>query len=292
MNTFSARGCGSFVRFWAAGVVVVLSACAGPGGHEDRERIVDTRSGRTVSCAELAEAVRASPFALLGEQHDQSTHHQRRGVLIQRLRGSGAVIVAEHLPRTGAVVPLQGALLPALQAGGFRPQAWEWPVHQPLFEAIATSGLPLRGGDLTMEELRSLLRPGGAVPATLEALQARVVAAPLPADVQAVLDADLQDAHGGTLPAARLVLMRAAQRARDASMLTALQDSGGRPAVLVAGNGHVRGDYGVPQLLRAQGLAFLNVALLAPGQAVPGGPGIYTHVWTVDPDVPARACDR
>lgn len=260
----------------------VLAGCA--SWHPSPERIVETATARTLSCAELADAVRAAPLALLGEQHDEPAHHQRRGALIERLRGSGAVVVAEHLPR-GEAVPLQDRpLLAALRAGGFKPEAWDWPLHQPLFDGVAAAGVPLRGGDLDDATLRAVLKSDNGVPAALQAL---LDAAPLSATAQAALDADLQASHGGAIPPARLAVMRRAQRARDASLLAALQASGGQPAVLVAGNGHVRGDYGVPQLAHAPGL--VNVALVSPGQ---GEPGTYTHVWTVDPAVPARVCDR
>lgn len=268
--------------------IAALAGCGSLGSASSPERIVETATGRTLSCHELAQAVLASRFVLLGEQHDEPTHHQRRGALIDSLRGSAAAIVAEHLPR-GDVVPLEGPLLPALQAGGFRAAAWAWPVHRPLFEGIAASGLPLRGGDLPDGVMRSLMKDDSALPA---ALRERIDAAPLAAGASAALDTELIEAHGGTLPPARLAMMRRAQRARDASLLAALQDSGGRPAVLVAGNGHVRADHGVPQLLRGASGPLLNVALVTPGQAAPGGAAVYTHVWTVDPAVPVRRCER
>jgi Haem-binding uptake, Tiki superfamily, ChaN len=269
---------------WAA----LLGACAVHA--PSAERIVDTATGRTLSCAALADVARDRAFVLLGEQHDEPTHHQRRGALIERLHGSGAAIVAEHLSRGAAVPALTRPVLPALTAMGFRPDAWGWPVHQPLFDGIAASGLPLRGGDLTAAERRSLMTPGAAaLPAPLIALTA---AAPLPAVARTALDADLAAAHGGSLPSARGEAMHRAQRARDASLLLALLDSHGQPALLVAGNGHVRADYGVPQLLRATQPAatVISVALVRPGEDPPGGAGAYTHVWTIDPAVPARAC--
>jgi uncharacterized iron-regulated protein len=48
-------------------------------------------------------------------------------------------------------------------------------------------------------------------------------------------------------------MMRNAQEARDAAMTDAMlrASAGGRPAWLIAGNGHVRRDYGVPRMLGA-----------------------------------------
>lgn len=279
------------VRVAAVLASLGLAACA--VFAPPAEHIVETATGRSLGCAELAEAVLASRFALLGEQHDEPTHHQRRGALIERLHGTPAAVVAEHLPR-GDRVLLQGPrLLGSLEAAGFRPRAWDWPVHQALFEGIAASGLPLFGGDLTGDELRSLMQPGGGAAALPAPMQRMTAAAPLDEAARRVLDADLSASHGGAgVPAARLDAMRNAQRARDASLLLALQHSHGTPALLVAGNGHVRGDYGVPQLLRATlpQAAVLNVALVRAGDEPPGGARVYTHVWYVDPAVPRRSC--
>lgn len=273
-------------RCWITWAAAALAGCASLTGGGDR--IVEVATGRVVGCAELAAAVQASRYALLGEQHDQAAHHQRRAVLIERLAPSAA-LVAEHLPR-GAPVPLQGPLLPALEAAGFSTQGWAWPLHQPLFEGIARSGLPLRGGNLRDDELRAALKQGAA--ALPAALQAAIESAPLDGGARAALDADLQQSHGGEIPAARMQAMRTVQRARDASMWLALRDSGGRPAVLLAGNGHVRQDYGVPQLIRAvaPGARVVSVGFATLGEAAPGEAGAYTYVWTVDPAGSVATC--
>lgn len=271
-------------RHWTAflpAAAALVGCASAPGGGE---HIVEVATGRGVGCAELAAAVQASRYALLGEQHDQAAHHQRRAALIERL-APPAALVAEHLPR-GAPVPLQGPLLPALEAAGFSARGWQWPLHQPLFEGVARSGLPLRGGNLRDDELRAALKQGAA------ALPAALQAPPLDAAAQAALDADLQQSHGGEIPPARMQAMRTVQRARDASMWAALRDSGGRPAVLLAGNGHVRQDYGVPQLIRAVEPAarVVSVGFATLGEVAPGEAGAYTYLWTVDPAVTVATC--
>jgi len=68
------------------------------------------------------------------------------------------------------------------------------------------------------------------------------------------------------------------RRARDAALWLALATSGGRPAVLLAGNGHVRLDHGVPQIAQASsaGLRLVSVGFGALGDA-PAGP--YSVLW-------------
>jgi len=223
------------------------AGCATPSDLPTGERIVEVASGRSVTRAELLAAIRASDYALLGEQHDDPLHHRRRGELIAALPATAAVI-AEQLPR-GAPVVFGSDLEASLVRSGFEPKGWGWPLHEPLFAAIARANLPLRGGNLTRDDARRVAREGdAALPA---GLAASLAAAPLAGAAQAVLDADLVQGHCGQLDAAQLSGVRRAQRARDASMLAALRESGGKPAVLVAGNGHVRRDYGVPQLAAA-----------------------------------------
>ncbi len=253
----------------AATAPLLAAGCTSFG--PPRERIVEVASGRALTRDELIAAIRASEFALLGERHDNAAHHARRGELIAALPAT-TVVVAEHLTR-GQRVAYAPDLLASLVAAGFDPKGWRWPLHEPLFAPIARAGLRLEGANLPRELARRIAREGEA--ALPEELAALLRAAPLDDAAQAHLDADLLDGHCGHLSAARLPAMRLAQRARDAAMAAALRASGGRPAVLLAGNGHVRSDYGVPRLLAGRRLA--SVGFVEAGQAVAGAP--YTHLW-------------
>lgn len=232
-------------RAWLAGVTTsALAGCALQPAAADR--IVDVATGRELTRAELLATLRAADFVLLGEQHDNPHHHARRGALITEL-GAGTVVVAEQLDRGRRVGPGPDALA-RLQAAGFEPRAWQWPLHRALFEPLLAAGLPVLGGNAPIADVRQVARQGQAVaPAEWRELLA---SAPLDAAAEATLDRALVDGHCGQLPAARVPAMRAAQRVRDAALAQALVASAGRPAVLVAGNGHVRLDHGVPVLLR------------------------------------------
>lgn len=240
-----------------------LGACAVTPAPD--ERIVEAATGRHLTRDELLQALRGSELVLLGELHDNPLHHRRRGELIAAL-GPGSVVIAEQLTRGRTVAP-QGDLLGALQAAGFDARGWGWPLHEPLFAAVRAAGLPLAGGNLERDPVRRIAREGE--PAWPADLAAALQWAPLDAGAQAALDADLLAGHCGQLPAARLPALRAAQRARDAAMALALLDAGGRPAVLVAGNGHVRADYGVPRVLAAlrPQARIVSVAFGEPGTA-------------------------
>lgn len=254
-------------------LLLMAATAAGCATPVPADRIVDRARGREVSRAELLAALRAADFVLLGEVHDNPRHHRLRGELIAAL---GAVpVVAEHLSR-GQRVHFGADRLASLVAAGFEPQGWAWPLHEPLFAAIERAGGPLLGGNLPRDLVRQVAR-GGALPADVAAA---LDAAPLPPAAQAALDEDLRLGHCGQLPAARLPAMRQAQRARDAAMALALLAAPSRPAVLIAGNGHVRTDNGVPRVLAAlaPGRQVVAVGFLEAGDATPDPPFDFT--WT------------
>lgn len=242
------------------------------------EQLIDLRMGQAIGVDALLAEMRQADVVLLGELHDASAHHQRRAALLAAL-GPGAVVVAEQLTRGQLLARGDALLLDRLSAAGFEPKAW--PLHQPLFAAIEAAGLPLRGGNLDRETTRRVVREGAAaLPPDLAPL---LRSAPLAAAAEQALDDELLRGHCGQLSAARLPAMRLAQRARDAAMWQALATSGGRPAVLVAGNGHVRLDYGVAQLalqlsprLRLVSVGFGELGDALPNQAAAPA---TTHLW-------------
>lgn len=260
---------------------LVAAGCAsGPAG---RERIVDIARGTEIDQAALLATLRSCDIALLGELHDNPLHHARRGALLAAL-GGGTAVFAEHLPR-GRRVHFGADLQASLVEAGFDPRGWRWPLHEALFAAIARSGASLAGANAPIELVRRVTREGRA--ALPPAYAAAIDAAPLAPAAQAALDTDLVDGHCGHLAGARLEAMRWAQRARDAAMALTLSEAlvaqrapgRGGPVVLVAGNGHVRADHGVAQLLvrLAPSARVVTVAFLEPGSALAGAP--YTHAW-------------
>jgi uncharacterized iron-regulated protein len=263
---------------WGMGTGGVLAGCAvSPPASVDRITAPD--SGQPVARTALLDLMRGSDCVLLGEHHDNTDHHRLRAELLAALPAPVAVVV-EHLPR-GATPPLSinlrgTALLLTLQEAGFDARGWRWPLHEPLFTAIAAGGHRLLGGNLPRELARRTAREGaGALPAEL---RAAIDAAPLADAARASLVDDLVRGHCGQLPRERVPNMLLAQRGRDAAMALALIDARDKrttgPVLLLAGNGHVRRDHGVAQLLRRlqPGARVLSVGFVeAGGTASPGG---------------------
>lgn len=245
------------------------------------ERIIDLSRGEIMERTALIAQMTQARFILLGELHDNPHHHQRRGELIAALRARQPVVVAEHL-EFGRTVAVEGELLPALEAAGFDARGWRWPIPEPLFAQVRAAGIALRGGNITKAVARQLVREGeGAMPAAFSPV---VLRTPMPAQGAARLDEDLLRSHCGKLDAAMVPGLRLAQRGRDTAMFTALAGVDG-VAVLVAGNGHVRRDYGVPVLLRAHlpeaGVAVVGFAEDTPelAQKLPELRELYDFLW-------------
>jgi uncharacterized iron-regulated protein len=84
---------------------------------------------------------------------------------------------------------------------------------------------------------------------------------------QRAQEREIDAGHCGALPASLWPRMAAAQFARDAVMARALAAGGERGAVLLAGNGHVRRDIGVPRWLRIDPRRVWSVGYLEAGDA-------------------------
>lgn len=255
------------------------------------EHIVDAH-GQAIDADALVTAIAASDLALLGERHDNVRHHERRGELLRALkrRIGQTTVVVEHLDRersfdfNAVCIGSDHGLERVLSNIGFDAKGWRWPLHQPLFSALATSGANVIGGNISRSIARRIASEGEA--ALPLASAARLVATPLPETARERLDADLVRGHCGELDANRLPGLRLAQRARDAAMADTLlaASTPGKPVLLLAGNGHVRRDYGVPTLLgstrRIVSVGFVeDESELAAARR----DKLYDYLWLTDP---------
>ncbi|MHA1554460.1 MAG: ChaN family lipoprotein, partial [Alphaproteobacteria bacterium] len=119
----------------------------------------------------------------------------------------------------------------------------------PITEAVFRSGLPLLPGDPSRDAIRSVASRGLDQIEEVE-LTRLALDAPLSAKLTAALRHDIGESHCDLLPEKSLGPMMQVQRYRDAALARALfEASKGGGAILIAGNGHVRSDRGVPWYL-------------------------------------------
>lgn len=276
------------IRPWHSTCLSVLAAMT-LAAHA---QVIDLRSGEEISEQALAERLRGQDIVLLGELHDNPNHHRLRGELIARFARPGTTVVAEHLP-SGRRVAANGPLREDLEAAGFDARGWGWPLHESLFDAIRQRELPLVGGNLPKGYSKQLM--SGGVAALTDVLAGPYGQAPLTAQAGARLDADLVDGHCGQLPDKYRAPMQLVQRATDVSLANALLAN--TPAVLVAGNGHVRRDYGVPQVIDAlaPSLKISSVGFYERGgerqELIKSLAGRYDYVWLTEPATRTDPCE-
>jgi uncharacterized iron-regulated protein len=295
-------------RAFCSAFLAALAACSstGPiGGATSDPRIWDVRAARWVTEPQLVAALVGVRYRLLGEIHDNPQHHTIRARLIAELavRGPRPAIVMEqfdldHDEALRTVQAAGGDVEQLAEAGRLDRKAWQWPMHRPILEATLAARLPVRAGNLSRAALRGDLQT--AVEKDANAMwYARFHAARWTDTQAAQLHAAIVESHCGKLPEAIVPRLVLAQRVRDAAMAQALVDAAtASGALLIAGDGHVRADLGVPVYLHAPGSPDADAGSLSvgfieasreeertadfPRQVIAEHPG-YDYVWFTPP---------
>ncbi len=195
------------------------------------------------------------PGVLLGEVHDNPAGHALRLALFDAWLAEGArpALAMEMLDHGDqpAIERLRGqgmdaaafvdAVLAARPPEAGRGQ-WDWRFYTPFVERALRLGLPLVAANVGRVQARELMRSG---------LAAHGFDAEVAADIVAGQTRSIEASHCGHVDPALAGRMVLAQVARDQQMARAVQAHIGRGVLLIAGNGHVRSDLGVPRWLDA-----------------------------------------
>ena len=201
-------------------------------------------------CAGAAAPLRLTqPVVLLGEVHDNAAQHALRLAAYRALlaAGAGPVLALEQIDRErqgelDALLarrppPSAAALVAAVGGTG-----WDWSFYTPFIALAIEYRLPIVAVNVGRDEAQRVMREG---------LAAGGFDAPVPERLLATQAGDIQASHCGTLAAADARRMALAQIARDQFMARVLEQHAARGVVLLAGDGHVRTDIGVPYWLAA-----------------------------------------
>lgn len=260
-------------RCWLVIPLLPLFGCAG----------IATEAGTTP-------AWRAPPGAalLLGEVHDNAEQHALRSrglaallaagdrpalVLEQFDLGQQAAIDALHTPgRALADAAAIDATTDALvRLGG---AGWHWPFYRPALRLAVAHGLPVLAANVARADARRVMQQG---------LAATGWRADVPADILQAQTAAIEAGHCGQLDAATAAKLALAQVARDQAMARLVAQHAHRGVVLLAGNGHVRADIGVPRWLDADLRARTRVVGLLEadaGSTQTASPAAFDNVLT------------
>ena len=228
--------------------------------HPLSGKVWSRAEGDFVSGDAVGTAVRDARYVLLGEIHDNPDHHALQAYLLGQAASNGRrpAVVLEMIPRDRQDrIEAHLAVTPADAAGFGAAVGWSelgWPdyaIYRPILETALEAGLSVVAGDAPRADRRALAREG------LESLGTETVAtlsldAPLGVAEDARLLDTLFDGHCGLMPRAALAPLVTVQRLRDATLADAMiaaDGAGADGAVLIAGAGHVRADFGVPRYL-------------------------------------------
>jgi uncharacterized iron-regulated protein len=247
---------------------------------ESAVNVVDLKTGLQIPISVLLKKIEDNDITLLGELHDSVFHHKARAQLLLALSCTKCTIISEHLP-AGQQVVFSDNLSDSLKNAGFDFKGWGWPLHEPLFRAIEVRRMPLLGGDISSTLSADIYRRGEeAIPSIF---REKFRQSALSDAARSKLDDDLRSGHCGKLPSRYVPPMRMVQRVKDSFFAHALVESS--PSILIAGNGHVRKDYGVPQILvsaypkqRVVSVGFIEQEQWTQ-KAVPALFKLYDYVW-------------
>ena len=197
-------------------------------------------------------------FLLLGEVHDNPQGHRQRLNDLRNLLAQGwrpAIVMeqfdaAQSEKLSAAMRDCKNADCVIAKAGS---GGWEWPLYRPLIELALRYQLPLAAANLSRQQLGSAMRQGINSVLDTKTMQDFGLPASLTPELYAVQREEIVAGHCGKAPASMLEGMINAQVARDVWMAKVMLEHNVRGVVLIAGNGHVRRDWGVAYWLRQRG---------------------------------------
>jgi uncharacterized iron-regulated protein len=228
--------------------VLILAGCASISARHDWEHRWEHR-------------LRGDAVVLLGELHDNAEHHRLRLQVLRRAFTAGwrPVIAMEQLDREKQADinrarsekprDAQHVIDTAAPAQGTRGGNWNWDYYRPFIALALEHDVPLIAANLSNADISRVVREGYAAVFDASTRRNLGLERPLPQAMQDAQAREIDNGHCKALPAKILPAMARGQMARDAVMADVIARNASRGVVLIAGNGHVRRDLGVPYWL-------------------------------------------
>ncbi len=228
--------------------------------------------------------LQGNAIVLLGEVHDNARLHRLRLEVLERAVAAGwrpAIAMEQfdrdrqgEIDRARREAPgdarhlIAAAVTPSRQPGA----GWNWDLYRPVVQLALRHGLPLIAANLSNAETTRIVRAG--MPAVFDDATIATLGLDRPVDAawQRAQEREIDEGHCGALPPTVLPKMAQAQMARDAVMALVLRRHAATGVVLLAGDGHVRRDIGVPRWLGPESARIFSVGFLEEGHEVAMAP--------------------
>lgn len=205
-----------------------------------------TAAALCVAAFASAQEYADADIVILGELHDNPTHHATQKLWLEKVMPK-AVVFEMLLPDEAAALKAAPREPEALKTAT---RAFHWSNIADYADLLAASPV-IAGGALPRDQVRQAFSEGAAAVFGADAA-AFGLTTPLPPDQLAARKDHQFEAHCQAMPRDMMSGMVEAQRLRDAGLahaVLAALDQYGAPVVLITGNGHARKDWGVPALL-------------------------------------------
>ena len=220
-------------------------------------------SGLAELTGELLNQLSRGAVVMIGEQHDNADHHVAQAlvargtnpnansdrpvpVVFEQFRADQQVGL-EKFADLKTASPGQATLPEFKRLTEWEKSGWQQYNYDPLLQAAIDAKLPIYAGDVPRDAIMKVAKEGeGALPA--EDRARLKLDDPLGPKLDDASLSEIEEAHCGTMPKEAFTGMAYAQRYRDASLADAVLKAADKhgSAILIAGNGHVRTDRGVP----------------------------------------------
>jgi uncharacterized iron-regulated protein len=271
--------------------------------HPLVDTIWDTNKSVKVSAEFLKAELGDSRFVLLGEKHDNKRHHAIQAELVQAVTANTstpAALVFEMLEPAHQTTLDQAASLNLADLGQkveWEKRGWpDWASYQGIFEQGLKAGSQLFAGNPNRATVMDVGRGGSLSEGDLKNLRWEQDYS----DEQrnSLLD-ELVDSHCGMMGRESMGPLVTLQRLKDAFMGRAMRQARpSHPVALIAGNGHIRKDRGVPFFLD-KGDKSLTVAIIEvvrdemEATSYPAfDPKLYDYVWFTPRVDEIDPCDK
>ena len=234
--------------------------------HILANKIFTAKNYQLIDKAGLLKEISAARYIMIGETHDNLQHHRIQADIIDYLSESNnPVSVAFEM-----IDAEQGRMLDnnkvtssdyLIELLNHFSSGWEYEIYyRNLFDSVIRAGFSIVPANIERKRLLEMMdEASGELPADLKNTLTRF---PVTPQIAAAMEVDIIDSHCGMLNNEQAQPMLRAQRIRDAAMAMGLLNSNARHKILIAGNGHVRNDWGVARYLEQGNNSVITIGLL------------------------------